>query len=76
MRELLAAHPEWQKKVLMLLNDEPGVKILRGKHRRHLLMKLLTGAETEAFLGALTALREAEESEAETYLEVNPTTML
>jgi len=76
VRELLAAHPEWQKKVLMLLNDEPGVKILRGKHRRHLLMKLLTGAETEAFLGALTALREAEESEAETYLEVNPTTML
>ena len=75
-RELLAAHPEWQKKVLLLLNDEPGIRMLRGKIRRHLLMKLLTGPEADAFLGEISKLAEAEDSGPEVYLEVNPTTML
>ena len=75
-RELLAANEAWRKKVLLLLNDEPGVRILRGKYRRHLLMKLLVSPETDDFLGAMTALIEAEDGGAAVYLEVNPTTML
>ena len=77
VREMLETHPEWQRKVVSVLNEVPSVKFLRGKHRRHLLMKTLVSAETDAFFGALTdMLDETEDSCAEAWLEINPTTMI
>ncbi len=77
VREMLETHPEWQRKVVSVLNEVPSVKFLRGKHRRHLLMKTLVSAETDAFFGALTdMLEETEDSSAEAWLEINPTTMI
>ena len=77
VRAALEEHPAWQKKVITLLNEEPGVKFLRGKHRRHLLMKTLVSKETEEFFAFLTDLLEDTQSaEADAWLEVNPTTMI
>ena len=53
------------------------MKFLRGKHRRHLLMKTLVSKETEEFFAFLTDLLEDTQSaEADAWLEVNPTTMI
>ena len=39
--ELLENHPAWKKRVLMMLLDQPSVKVLRGKTRWHVMFKLL-----------------------------------
>ena len=75
-RALLAEHPEWEKKVLLLTNDSPSVKVLRGKTRRHLLMKLLVGREADELIAALTELSREPQKETEVWFEVNPTTMI
>lgn len=75
-RKLLEAHPEWQKKLLLISNDAPSVKVLRGKNRRHVLMKLLVSREADEMIAAMNELsREAYEN-TEVWFEVNPTTML
>ncbi len=76
VRSLLEEHLDWGKKVLLMLNDVPSVKILRGKHRRHLIMKLLVSPETDAFCGAMTELCAGPCEEAELWFELNPTTMI
>ncbi len=76
IRELILSHPAWAKKVLLLSNDTPGVKVLRGKHRRQVLMKLLTGTETDGLISSLTELEKGDYHETDVYLEVNPTTMM
>ena len=75
-KSLLTEHPEWARKVLLLSNDVPPVQFLRGKHRRHLLMKLLVSKETEAFCGALAELAGQTQKNAEVWFEYNPTTMM
>ena len=75
-RDLLDAHPEWQKKVLLMMNDTPSVKVLRGKTRRHILMKLLVSREADELIAALTEMARNSGIEAEVWFEVNPTTMI
>ncbi len=75
-RGQLEAHPEWQKKVLLLMNDTPSVKVLRGKTRRHILMKMLVSREADEMIAALTELARKHSDEAEVWFEVNPTTMM
>ena len=75
-RELLDAHPEWRKKVLLMMNDTPSVKVLRGKTRRHILMKLLVSREADELIAALTAMTREAGKETEVWFEVNPTTMM
>ena len=75
-RKLIRAHPSWEKKLLLISNDTPSVKVLRGKNRRHLLMKLLVSEEADQLIAAMTELAEMEYTGADVYLEVNPTTML
>ena len=75
-RGLLEAHPGWQKKVLLMMNDTPPVKVLRGKTRRHILMKLLVSPEADELIAALTELAREPGMEAEVWFEVNPTTMM
>lgn len=38
---LLADHPLWKKRTLMMRLDQPSVKVLRGKTRWHVMFKLL-----------------------------------
>ena len=75
-RKLIRAHPSWEKKLLLISNDTPSVKVLRGKNRRHVLMKLLVSKEADQLITAMTELAEKEYTGADVYLEVNPTTML
>ncbi|MGN1019113.1 MAG: primosomal protein N' [Aristaeellaceae bacterium] len=72
----LEGHPLWRKRTLLMRLDQPPVKLLRGKSRWHVLMKLLDHPDTEGLLGALTELARQEAPGAEVYFEVNPTTMM
>jgi primosomal protein N' (replication factor Y) len=73
---LLETHPAWKKRVLMMLLDQPGVKVLRGKSRWHVMFKLLVNPATEEFVAALTELAREPQEGAEVYFEYNPTTMM
>ena len=74
--ELLAAHPLWKKRALMVRLDQPSITVLRGKTRWHVLMKLLVHPETEQFAAALSELTREKQEGAEVYFEYNPTTMM
>ena len=73
---LMEAHPLWKKRTLLLRLDQPPVKLLRGKCRWHVLMKLLDHPDTEPLVGALTELARQEAPGADDYFEYNPTTMM
>ena len=73
---LLEKHPQWKKRVLMMLLDQPSVKVLRGKARWHVMFKLLVHPETEAFVAALTEMAREPFEGADVYFEYNPTTMM
>ena len=75
-RELLDEHPDWKKKVLLMMNDTPSVKVLRGKTRRHILMKLLVSREADELIAALTEMTRETDKVTDVWLEVNPTTMM
>lgn len=73
---LLEDHPAWKKRTLMMLLDQPSVKVLRGKYRWHVMFKLLVHAEAESFAAALGNLAREESPQAEVWFEYNPTTMM
>lgn len=74
---LLNDHPAWKKRALLVRLDQPSVTILRGKTRWHVLFKLLSHPDSEAFAAALSALaRETPPERVEVYFEYNPTTMM
>ncbi|MBR4710467.1 MAG: primosomal protein N', partial [Clostridia bacterium] len=74
---LLAEHPEWKRRVLTRILDQPGARFLRGKTRWHVLLKLAAGPEADALCAALTDLaREDRAGQAEVFFEYNPVTML
>ncbi len=75
-KALLDSHPAWKKRTLMMLLDQPSVKVLRGKHRYHVMFKLLVHADTEAFAAALEEMAREELPQVETWFEYNPTTMM
>ena len=76
VRSLLETHPEWKKKVLILLKDTPPVKFLKGKFRRHIVIKALVSRETDEFFGALTDTAAEGAEGAEVWFEVNPASMM
>ncbi|MBQ8200390.1 MAG: primosomal protein N' [Clostridia bacterium] len=73
---LLESHPLWKKRVLMMLLDQPSVKVLRGKTRWHVMFKLLVHPQTEEFVAALTEMAREDAEGADVYFEYNPTTMM
>jgi len=76
IRELVDSHPDWSKKLLMISNDTPSVKILRGKNRRHILMKMLVSPETDEMIAGMTDLARESYPNTDVFFEVNPTTMM
>ena len=76
VRDLISSHPEWGRKVLLISNDIPSVSILRGKCRRHVLLKLLVSPEADSLIAEMTKLAAEEYPETEVWFEVNPTTMM
>ena len=75
-QQMLEQHPAWKKRTLMMLLDQPGVKVLRGKSRGHEMFKLLVHPSTEEFVAMLTELARDPIDGAEVYFEYNPTTMM
>ena len=74
---LLELHPEWKKKVLTVNRDTPSVKYLKGKSRKHIVIKALIGTETDAFFGAMTEMAaEWPATGSEVWFEINPTSMM
>ena len=76
LRKRMERNPEWSDKILLLVNDVPSVKVLRGKHRRHVLLKMLVSREADQLIGVMTEMAREEYPEAEVWLEVNPTNMM
>ena len=74
--KLLETHPEWRKRVLLMTRDTPSVRMLRGKHRRQILMKLLAAKETDALCEALSEAASRLWEDTEVWFEINPTTMI
>ena len=74
--ELLKAHPSWQKRVLLMSMDEPGVRMLRGRYRHQVVFKLLVHPDAEAFAAALTEMSREEQPDTSTVFEYNPTNMM
>ena len=75
-QSMLVAHGEWKRRTLLMLLDQPGVKVLRGKTRWHVMFKLLVHPQTEEFVAALTELAREPVDGADVYFEYNPTTMM
>ncbi len=75
-RALVEAHPAWGRKLLLVSNDAPSVKVLRGKSRRHVLMKMLVSREADEMIAAMTELARGAFENTEVWFEVNPTTMM
>ena len=73
---LLAEQPELGQCVLLRTMDQPSVKLLRGRHRWHILMKLWAGDSAEALCAKLNEMARAQTGPAEVYFEYNPTTMM
>ena len=76
IRALAEAHPAWSQKLLLISNDTPGVKMLRGRSRRHVLMKILVSREADEMIAAMTELARGEFEGTEVWFEVNPTPMM
>ena len=76
VRDALAKHPSWKKKVLLLSNELPGIRMLRGMERRHILMKLLTGEDAEALCAFLSEKAAFSRDNCQITYEYNPTSMI
>lgn len=73
---MLEEHPLWKRKTLLVRLDQPSVKVLKGKTRWHILMKLLVNPATEEFAAALTEMAREDHGNTEVHFEYNPTTMM
>ena len=76
IKKRIEMHPEWSEKVLLLINDTPSVKILRGKQRRQVLLKLLVSHEADRLIGSMTEISREVYEHTDVWFEVNPTTMM
>lgn len=75
-RALLAQHPPWRKRALLLRLDAAPVKFLRGKSRYQVLFKLFVHPDTDAFLGEVSRLAQEKSEGTDTWFEVNPANMM
>ena len=74
--KMIETHPAWKKKLLLIMNDTPGVKVLRGKSRRHIIMKMMVSPEADEMIAAMSELSRQEFTGTDVWFEVNPTTMI
>ena len=75
-RELLAQHPAWRKRTLLMRLDAAPVKFLRGKSRYQVLFKLFVHGDADAFLGEVSRLAQEKSEGSDTWFEVNPANMM
>ena len=76
IRQALADRPAWQKKVLLMTCEPPGIRFLRGMERRQILFKLLVGPEAESLCALLAEMAERPREGVRVLFEYNPTSMI
>lgn len=74
--DYLAAHPAQRKRVLMLRMDAAPVKMIRGKIRYHVLMKLFDHVEAGPFMAFASELSQRLWGGCQVYWEVNPASLM
>ena len=72
----LAAHPAQKKRVLTARVDEAPVKMIRGKYRYHVLLKLFEHEDAKPVLDLLSDLALSSDEQCQVYFELNPSTLL
>jgi len=60
----------------MIRADEAPVKMIRGKYRYHVLLKLFEHADTKPVLDLLSDLASQSDEQCQVYYELNPSTLL
>ena len=76
IRQALANRPSWQKKVLLMTCEPPGIRFLRGMERRQILFILLVGPEAESLCALLAEMAERPREGVRVLFEYNPTSMI
>ncbi len=69
-------HPAQKKRVLSIRADEAPVKMIRGKYRYHVLLKLFDQEDTKPVLDMLSDLALDSDDRCQVYYEMNPSTLL
>lgn len=72
----LQAHPAQKKRVLLVRADEAPVKMIRGKFRYHVLLKVFEHPDAQPLLNRLSELAQENDEQCQIYYELNPTTLL
>jgi len=72
----LQEHPKEQKRVLLMRLDTAPVKMIRGKSRFHVLMKLFDHPDVRAFMAFASDLSQQAYPELSVYWEVNPASLM
>ncbi len=76
IRDAMAAHPAWKKNTLLMIRQMPGIRYLRGLHRRQILFKLKVGPETDALCACLARMADSPRDGVRSLLEINPANMI
>ena len=72
----LEKHPAQRKRVLMIRPDAAPVKMIRGKSRYHVLIKLFDHPEAQAFMAFASQLAQQGMEGCQIYWEVNPSSLM
>ena len=72
----LDEHPECKKRVLSIRADEAPIRMIRGKYRYHVLLKLFEHSDIKPVLDALSDLAMDSDEQCQVYYELNPSTLL
>jgi primosomal protein N' (replication factor Y) (superfamily II helicase) len=76
VEDYLTVKPAQKKRVLSIRADEAPVKMIRGKTRYHVLLKLFEHADTKPLLDYLSELVSCSDEQCQVYYELNPSTLL
>ncbi len=70
------AHPAQKKRVLSIRADEAPVKMIRGRYRYHVLLKLFDHEDVKPVLDMLSDLALDSDERCQVYYELNPSTLM
>ncbi len=76
VEEFLVTHPAQKKRVLTARSDEAPVKMIRGKYRYQVLLKLFEHEDAKPVLDLLSDLALSSDEQCQVYFELNPSTLL
>ncbi len=76
VNDYVDAHPAQKKRILFIRADEAPVKMIRGKTRYHVLLKLFDHEDVKPLLFMLSDLALDSNDTCQVYYELNPSTLM